>query len=322
MKINIIEADELDYNAYSSFQKEAYRDLLLARGISDGFMSPEFYRWKYTTPFGKARIAQVVEGEKVVSSSAMVPCKIWDGEAQCKGWQCLDVATLPEVRKKGYFFATLKELVNSVVFGEIFYAFPNEKSIPSFLKLHCSENVLLTTWVNPLSLIVRRKCDEIIEISSFDSSYDFFTKKLTANGPMLDRSSAYLNWRYLQHPNNTYNLFAYMHNGVCSGLAVARKAHVLNRDIVLVMELLAVDGAASLRILRHLAAWTIDQKKVIMVMMNSSFASGLGVRVGFFSVPAFLLPKRQVLVVYAPDSLGQNLIKKNWNIQTGDWDVF
>lgn len=322
MKINILNASELDYDSYSFFQKEAYRDLLVARDACDAFMCSDFYRWKYATPFGSGKIAQVVEGQKVVSSSAMIPLRIWDRDASFTGWQCLDVATLPEARRKGYFLATLKKLMDCVPCDEIFYAFPNEKSIPSFLKLHCAENVLLTTWVNPLAIMTRRKCHEIVEVLDFNFGCDFLVEELVRKTPMLDRSLAFLKWRYLQHPNNTYTYFSYMCNGMCLGLAIVRKAHVLNRNIVLVMELLAVDETVKIRLLRHLADWTTDQKENLMVMMNSSFTLKLGVKVGFFPVPAFLLPKRQVLVAHASGLRGKDLLGKNWNIQTGDWDVF
>ncbi|MFH1691113.1 MAG: hypothetical protein ABIC68_00875 [Candidatus Omnitrophota bacterium] len=322
MNINVVDARKLDYEKYADFQKEAYKDLLAVRGASDAFMVPGFYRWKYATPFGYAKIAQVVEGEKVVSSSAMIPLRIWDKEDCFTGWQCLDVATLPEARRKGYFLATLKELVKCVPRNEIFYAFPNEKSIPSFLKLNCSENVLLTTWVNPLAMITRRKYQEIVEISEFNGNCDRLANELARKGLMLDRSAAFLNWRYFQHPNNSYVCFSYVRNEMCLGLAIVRKAHILSRNIVLVMELLAADDAIKTRLLRHVAAWTIDQKENTIAMMNSAFSLKSGLMAGFFPVPSLFLPKRQILVVYSADLQGRDILRKNWSIQTGDWDVF
>jgi hypothetical protein len=157
----ILDAADIDYAAYADFQKRAYRDLLARRGASDAHMTPEYYRWKYHPPDGAARVAQVVESGRTLSSSAMLPLRLSFERRSTIGWHCLDVGTVPEARGKGLFLATLRSLIETVGRDELFFAFPNEASIVSFLKLGCTENGILPTWVAPCIRPVAKRHDDI-----------------------------------------------------------------------------------------------------------------------------------------------------------------
>lgn len=321
-RIEVVEATDLDYEAYSRFQKEAFRGLLDRSGVSDSFMTSEFYHWKYHTPVGYGRIARVLEGTEVISSSAMMPLRICDGDMSVIGWQCLDVATIPRARRKGHFFSTLKALVGSLEPNEIFFAFPNSSAISAFTKLGCRENVLLTTWINPFAFVSKREYDKIREVERFGSEEDILAKKLRESGPLLDHSLDYLDWRYFNHPNNKYTFFVHEDGDSHTGFAVVRKTHVMNKDIVLVMELWGLNRLVEIRLLRHVAAWSIVQGQSTIVMMNAGISFGEGFSAAFLPLPSILLSKRQVLVVYTTGQKAKSMIEKKWKVQTGDWDVF
>ncbi|HAJ56611.1 MAG TPA: hypothetical protein DCL35_02450 [Candidatus Omnitrophica bacterium] len=322
IKVELVQASRIDYQAYASFQKDAYRDHLVQSGATDSHMTPEFYHWKYHTPAGEGRIAVVKEGEKIISSSAMMPLRVHAKNSSLIGWHCLDVATLPQARKRGLFLSTLRALKDSVEEKEIFFAFPNAKSIPSFLKLDCRENVILTTWVNPCASLIRHTFNEIKESNKFGPEHDVFIKESLPDGPMLERCSEYLNWRYTNHPNNRYAIFSYEQNNRCQGFAVARKAHVMGRDLVLVMELWGRNHSIEVKLLKHIAAWTIKQGEKLLAMMNTSMPLFFAIQASFLPIPSFFLPKRQILVLNARGQKKEYLIKNKWKIQTGDWDVF
>jgi len=147
--VEIHSASDIDYPAYAAFQRDAYRDLLASRRATDAHMTSDYYRWKYHTPDGMARVARVVDEGETVSSSAMLPLRISVRGKSVTGWHCLDVATLPRARRRGCFLATLQALKNSIPPGDLLFAFPNASSIGSFLKLGCVENDVLTTWISP-----------------------------------------------------------------------------------------------------------------------------------------------------------------------------
>ncbi len=322
-EIELLEANSLDFEAYADFQKKAFHDLLGHSGVSDSFMTPAYYRWKYHTPAGIGRIASISDDNGMISSSAMIPFLMHVGDKVFNGWQCLDVATLPRARKRGYFLATLKALMGSVEKEEVFFAFPNSSSIPSFIKLGCFENGLITTWVRPFVFPCNKKTGKIKIVVTFSPQLDIFlNKQAHADGPALARSVGYLDWRYVKHPNNKYTIFEYRQNGDIAGFAVIRKAHAMGKDIILIMELFGLSHTIETALLRYINAWAAEQKENMIVMMNSSISLVSSLRALFFPVPTFLLPKRQVLVVGASSALSKSIINKKWKVQTGDWDVF
>jgi GNAT superfamily N-acetyltransferase len=319
--IDIRDASEIDYREYADFQKSAYSDLLARRGASDAHMTPEYYRWKYHPPAGAARIARIVDGEKTLSSSAMLPLRLSFGGRAYLGWHCLDVGTVPEARGRGYFLTTLRSLMESVLPGDLFFAFPNEASIVSFLKLGCTENVILTTWVDFFIQFVGREKDGVERIDRFGPEHDAIRADLGADRPRVDRRADYLNWRYSAHPINSYVSFVSTNDG-CNGLCVVRRAHVMGRDLALVMEVTGSPPRVQTALLSHAAAWARSEGLGMMALMSTDVPLPTAVRTLLAPIPSMLLPKRQVLVVHGAGDLPAPLLKTSWALSTGDWDVF
>lgn len=318
--IDLRDAADIDLEEYAAFQRRAYRDLLARRGASDAHMSPEYYRWKYHPPDGVARIARVVDNGVTRSSSAMLPLRLTVNGRLLTGWHALDVGTVPEARGRGLFLATLRSLVESVPAGDVFFAFPNEGSIPSFRKLGCIENTILTTWVAPLVFLTGASGDGLARIHRFDPEHDTIAGHLDRVRPCVDRRSDYLNWRYVDHPINDYAAFVAGDRG-SDGLCVVRRAHAMGRDLALVMELTGPTEAAQRALLAHAAFWARSEGLGTMALMSTTLSLATALRKLLAPVPSFLLPKRQVLVVRsgaedAPSSATR------WSLSTGDWDVF
>ena len=322
VRIELIEAHDLNFHFYAEFQKAAFQDLLLNSKATDSHMNPEFYKWKYCTPVGNGKIARVMDGDKILSSSAMIPFNVHFGMSILKGWHCLDVATLPQERRKGYFLATLKTLKSSIGENEVFFAFPNSGSIPSFKKLGCVENTILTTWINPFIFKKDKNFNEIREKKCFGPEHDAFIKNLGLIETHLDHSSSYLNWRYANHPIHQYTIFVFENEGEYLGYAVVRKARALGRNIVLIMELWGLNNTIKINFLRFLTDWTSAQKEKILILMSTDTTFFQAFKASFLPIPSFLLPKKQVLVIHTAGQKADAVKLKQWKIQTGDWDVF
>jgi hypothetical protein len=321
LSVVIQNASEIDYAEYAAFQRAAYRDLLDRTRATDAHMTPDFYRWKYHTPDGMARVASVTQGEVTLSSSAVMPLRVGCRGGSVIGWHCVDVATLPEARRKGHFLTTLRAVTETVPSGDVLFAFPNSGSIVSFLKLGCTENRILTTWINPFVRLIRRRCEHIEEVDGFDAEHAIVGDRVSFAGPFVDRRPDYLNWRYTDHPSNRYVSFVYRGDGV-EGLCIVRRARVMGRNLALVMEVLGSNPRVQSALLCHAAGWASAERISMMALMSTMLPLSTASRTLFVPVPSILLPKRQVLVVKGAGKLPAALARLKWVLQTGDWDVF
>jgi hypothetical protein len=319
-EVEVVAASELDFEAYAEFQRAAFRDLVARAGASDSHMTPGFYRWKYHPPAGPARIARITAGDTVLSSSAMLPVHVTSNGKTVVGWHCVDVATVPEARRRGFLLATLRTLRASVSAEDLLFAFPNGASIGSFRRLGFRERGVVTTWVNPWVWASARRHPRIEAIERFGPEPDLVASSVGASAPFVARGPEYLDWRYSDHPNTRYISFVYRDSDG-SGVCVVRQACVMNRELTLVMELHGSNPGIRTALLRHAARWGLADGRTMMVVMDTGMTPGIALTSMLAPVPSVLLPKRQVLVVAGSDP-SHELPTRRWLVQTGDWDVF
>jgi len=321
LTVDVCRATEIDLEAYAEFQREAFRDLLAKRRASDRHMTARFYQWKYRTPAGSGRIATVTRGGEIVSSSAAQPLRLSFDGSIVTGWHVVDVATLQHERGRGHFIQTLSALTDSIPSDDVVFAFPNGASIGGFRRHGFDENVVMTTWVNPLPRLVKRADGRVLEIDGFGSDRDIPGIPTGGDRPFIDRRSDYLDWRYTDHPINTYS-FAVFDDGPSRGFSVTRTARVMGRDVVLIMELFGSTSEAQSALVSRAAEQALREGVGALILMGTSVPLSTVGRSCLVPVPSALLPKRQVLMVRRGDVRSKPSKCGRWILRTGDWDVF
>ena len=319
----IINASELDYDAYTDQQRDSYSELLAKRGVPESTLTPDFFRWKYNPPDGPARLCLVADGGNIISSTAFVPSGITCEGIGVTAWHAVDAATRRDFRGKGYFYSCIRAFFETLGPNEIFYGFPNASSLPTYRKIGVVERLTVRTWVHSIGLSQGRKNPGIVRVKRFDERLDKFFEGLSCGGNVtIMRGSERLNWRYADHPINNYDLFIYDLNDVIEGCAVTRIAKVRGRPKAMIMELWSSGPESRREILRSLGSRMRASGQRMIFMMDSGISAVAGIREGYVPVPQFLLPKRQVLILYAPATAKHDLFERNWRMQIGDWDVF
>lgn len=323
VSVEVLDCHSLDYEAYSNLHKEAFSELLSRLRHDDAFMTPQYYQWKYHPPEGSAKIAIVLEHGKMVATNGMFPLRIRYGDFSIRGWQSCDTATLPGSRGKGYYVRCLRALEKEVQPNELFFGFPNRTSLPGFSKVGCQQRGVITTWVNPFPFRGRGVSVNITEVDRFDQRQDSLAEQFThLDGPMLDRGSAYMNWRYYDHPIHKYTSFVYQKDGNWQGFAVVRRVQAMDRNAALIMELWGLYPEVSRSLQRHIGGWAAEQGLKRVVMLDNSFTLANGLKTGFFPIPSLFLPKRLVLMGYAKGGEAETVMERKWRVQGGDWDTF
>ena len=320
----LVDGDHLDYDAFVDLQREAYANLLSTLKVSNVYMSPEFYRWKFHPPAGPAQIVIVREGNRIVSTNAMIPVEISIGQHMIRGWQACDAATLVTAQRKGYSSGCLRTLVEALKTDEVLFLFPNKNSIRYVDAMGAQNKGVITTWVKSASLFKKKASSDVTTVTKFGKDQDTLAKRLTVGSKVsLFRSACYLNWRYSSHPVTEYVSFVYREGTEQQGYAVVRSAELMGRKISLIMELWGLQSSIKKALLRSIVQWTVEQRINWIVFQDSNQSLLGGLRMGFIGVPSWLLPKKQVLMVFAAQgNHSQQAINMDWWVQIGDWDSF
>lgn len=179
--------------------------------------------------------------------------------------------------------------------------------------------------------IARRKGPEPAgspcRLERFDERCDRLWQKVQPSITMGEcRNSAYLNWRYADHPLYQYLAYGWEANGELAALVIATRRKLFGLSSLLFVDVLAApESEAPVRaLIQHM----LMESKRDGVQIAGALAppgSALGKTLegaGFCLVPAKLSPKQFVLVAHTlghPDGLESD--PSNWYLTWGDTDV-
>lgn len=112
----------------------------------------------------------------------------------------------------------------------------------------------------------------IVEVKEFDTSIDqFWVSVADEFGVMVERTSQFLNWKYVQQPWLQYRIFLAMREGAISGYVILRRSGPSEGDFGIVADLLSspCDKESITMLLVHALSW-FEQEKVKVVYSASS----------------------------------------------------
>jgi hypothetical protein len=351
--------EEIEFGLYKKGEEEQILSLFhsvfpkIPRNFSE-------WQWEYERgPFAPPIIALAHHEHRVIGQEALffVPMKC--GSREFLGAQSVDTMTDLKFRGKGIFkklaFLTLEE-------GErrkapLFYGFPNRNSyeayvkklgwqdvgrIHRYIKVLDLSSALKARLKNPLLCSILGKTAtpllglyfwgtgkkdqrfRLEKVERFDSTYDNFWKSLRDRFPiMVDRTSQYMNWRYLEHPSGEYQAYFLKQEARIAGVAVIRLVQ-LQYPLGSIGEFF-VEG------------WNEATARVFLTMLLELFKFQKAAIVASWFVPhspyisAFkklgfrLRSKHQSVIAISPDgSLEKSELSRfdNWYITSGDYDMF
>src|SRR5689334_16185150 len=99
-----------DLEAYAAFQRRAFRKPF---SIIDPavIQTADQYRWKYSTPAGKALIARAYLQGTLAATAAAIPMFFQIKARRIRVFQIVDLASAPEARGAGVFRRCMAELL-------------------------------------------------------------------------------------------------------------------------------------------------------------------------------------------------------------------
>ena len=166
--------------------------------------SSEHFDWQFrASPAGHATIFAAWEGPRLIGLYCAAPAVLQLRGAVAKAARVQDVMTHPDWRGRGVLHA-LAEICRDWMRERAIrgYAFPNERSQGSFLRLGWDGTLRVPWWTSPIDAADAR--DESIAVSC--AAYDARATAIWEAAEIdhaIRRDAAYLNWRYSK-PRSRY----------------------------------------------------------------------------------------------------------------------
>jgi Acetyltransferase (GNAT) domain len=240
------------------------------------------------------------------------------------------------------------------------YSFPNQRSLPSFIRNHAYEVVTkVTVYLFPLRLgplfagrlrlgyagrtlggmldlpyrvlftkISKLQSDDtVMLISEFGEDVNLLTRE-AANRHRVGvyRSSEYLNWRFMQKPGGEYTSWGLYREARLLAYTVTRTAEIFGCRCVLFMDFGCRSGEESSleRLISHRVLEEQSAGLALAVVFGLHRDLKAFSRLGFGKVPERFNPRTFNLVCkdLQEQTYPNIFVAANWMITLADWDVY
>lgn len=175
--------------------------------------SGSYLRWQYyENPSGAAKVWVARKSGRIVASYAAIPHWVYADGRVAVGWRVQNVVTLPEHRGQGLYHRLAAVAAEELSKGDfpLNFAFPNERSRHGFIRIgwKAAFRVPLRTKVISGLPLSTNFSGIVTVLTQFDADaeriWDSHRRGLRF---AVERSSAYLNWRYFSNPKSEYSSF-------------------------------------------------------------------------------------------------------------------
>jgi hypothetical protein len=177
-------------------------------------MSLDYWNWRFKrNPIGKVMIQLMYDEQKLIGHYAVCPIVLKYKEMEITTALSMTTMTHPDYNGKGVFSTLAIELYkkeNQINNLQSVWGFPNVNSHYGFIKnLNWKDVCQIPTLSKNINQL------DIPEISDYFTLIQVFKKTSDAvllnynNGYacQVKRDSFYLNWRYVENPSNSYDIF-------------------------------------------------------------------------------------------------------------------
>ena len=175
--------------------------------------SGTYLRWQYyENPSGAAKVWVAREGGKIVASYTAIPHRIYANGRVATGWRVQNVVTLPEHRGQGLYHKLAAVAAQELFLGDhpLNFTFPNERSKNGFIRTGWKAAFRLPLKIKALrdSLPSANLSAIVTPLTRFDADSErIWEGHRNRLGFAVERSSSYLNWRYISNPKSEYTSF-------------------------------------------------------------------------------------------------------------------
>ena len=299
---------------------------------------------------------QVIVGEhegRIVGLMGAICMDMKIGDRTIRASQASGLFVHPDYRGQGMFLEigrTMFEIAEKMGI-QFSIGFPNEPAYRGHIQygwFEASMVPVMTTYFDisksvkargiPLSSIVSKLINynyarkrnhkipqedlEIKRVSHFDERINGLWNRVSNNHSMMTvRDSKYLNWRYFDKPNSTYEVFIAENNGQIEGYLVTDKLQNESVNVGWIIDVLCISKNVFLNLVHyavdHLQKYSVDS---IKCLMNNNKSEYKWIQeTGFTSYPR---PKLRMIARINSEEVADSfrVYSKDWYVTYGDCD--
>jgi len=223
MKINILKKKNITY------KKANKQHIIKLLSLYNKFYPSSRWNiktieWEYfNNPFGKARIFLALSGEKIVGITTSIPVRTKIQNNTYKGYRVQNVLVDKNYRGQGIFNKLLSNNNNYLdKCTDINISFPNEKSLPFFIKTNWSTVCKIPLFEKKIKKIEKINLNYKL-IPEFTNIHKDIWEKNLINKLDITCSKKYLNWRFVLNPKYKYHIFEVIIENKPIGFIILKK---------------------------------------------------------------------------------------------------
>ena len=233
--------------------------------------TPQYWEWKYKkNPGGSSIICLAEDDEKVIGHYSSIPFPMKLGNSYVKGSFNTDGATHPMYRGRGVFSALVNrchlEVAENAIpltYGTAFVNLgPTYKRYEWVGHICFMVNMIkVIDWKAVVRSCLGKRLDlascvlkkmhgstpsdfrgvTVEQVNRFDSRIDkFWTRVSPAYAIIVRRDQAHLNWRYADHPEEKFNIYAAMEHDQILGYCVLRTGQWRDLEYGCIVDIMGV----------------------------------------------------------------------------------
>jgi len=317
----------------------------------------DYYEWKYfKNPIQTGEAWIVEDKDKIVGLLGTTPKKIKILNKKIVVAELGDGLTHPDYQRKGIFSSLVKITLDKTLEKGInlIYGESNKRTLPgerkagyeivpylglkNFIKPHnikkiislkIKNKILTASSASLLNILLYKfsnvkkpsKLNKYININNtsyFDTKFnDFFDYVSKRYDIILERNREYLNWRYIEHPDNYDTYLARDTNNIL-GYLVTKIGYYAHLKVGYIADFLTVENANVFKNLLLVAIYEFHKKNVDLIscwaLKKSMYAKVLK--------SAGFLPFNNIPVIIYKSEIGNKIIngKYKWHFTMGDTD--
>lgn len=240
--------------------------------------SRESMKWQYfDNPVGEACCWVAWDSQRIVANYTAIPHRMHLKGKLATGWRVQNVVTDPDYQGRG-LYAALSHLACEFLMTPDFplnFTFPNENSHPMFLKCGWINPNRIPLWI--LDGVQKRSFQKISAIANpiqyfGEDEEEIWHAYARTIDYAIDRSAAYLNWRYLANPTAKYFPF---------------RLNVKGKTLILVLKYYDRENGERWA---HICDWFTDEPNPLVAESAVGFALNFALSLGCKALSCWNFP--------------------------------